>query len=109
MMLRRVVFAGTALVLAWGVSPARAGDWYDGPAERWYDSNGYWRATHGAIYEMGNRIALLEANPDIDDGYKAPIITRDRADMLRLRTTLPPARWRWAVPCCYSRRPIHIR
>jgi hypothetical protein len=38
-----------------------------------------------------------------------PIITRARADILRLRATLHPARWRWASPCCYGRRPIHIR
>ena len=27
-------------------------------------------AIHGAIYQLGNRIAFLEADPEIDDGYK---------------------------------------
>jgi hypothetical protein len=109
MMPRRLVFACTVLLLAWS-APALAGDWYDGPEERWYDSNHYWSATRGAIYAMGNRIALSEANPEIDDGYKAHFITRDRADILRLRAAvLPPAQWRSAYPCCYSRRAIHIR
>jgi hypothetical protein len=70
---------------------------------------GHWRAAHTAIYELENRIAFLEADPEVDDGYKAPIIVRARADILGLRATLHPARWRWAVPCCYSRRPIYIR
>jgi hypothetical protein len=109
MMPRRVAFACAVFLLAWSASAVMAGDWYDGPFERWYDRNFYWRATRGAIYAMGNRIALSEANPEIDDGYKAPIITRDRNDMLRLRSTLPPAQWRSAYPCCYSRKPIHIR
>jgi hypothetical protein len=107
--MKRVVFAMTGLVLALSASAATAGDWYDGPAERWYDGNDRLRATHGAIYALGNRIALLEANPEIDDGYKAPIITGSRAATLRLRATLDPPQWRWASPCCYSRRPIHIR
>ncbi len=100
MMRRRIVFACTALfLLAGGVSPAMADHWH----------SGYWRATHGAIYALGNRIASLEADPEIDDGYKAPIITGSRAEILRLRAALHPAQWRWASPCCYGRRPIHIR
>jgi hypothetical protein len=58
---------------------------------------------------LENRIAFLEADPEIDDGYKAPIIGNAWADILRLGATLRPARWRWAVPCCYARRPIYIR
>jgi hypothetical protein len=86
-----------------------ANDWH---GERWsqhWGHGSHWRATHGAIYAAENRIAFLEANPEIDDGDKGPIITGARADILRLRATLHPARWRWASPCCYSRRPIHIR
>jgi hypothetical protein len=103
MTMRRTVFASAALLFACSVSPAAAGHY-------WHGHHGsHWRATHQAIYELENRIALLEANPEIDDGYKGPIISQARADILRLRATLHPARGRWASPCCYSRRPIHIR
>jgi len=68
-----------------------------------------WRETHEAIYALENRIAMLEANPQVDDGYKAPIISRARADIRRLRATLPRAHWQWVVPCCYSRKHIYIR
>ena len=92
-----------AFVLALSVSPARAGEaWYFG-----HDPE--WQSTHQAIYDLGNRIAYLQADPEIDDGYKGPIINAAQAEILRLRATLPPAHWRWSVPCCYSRRPIHIR
>jgi hypothetical protein len=77
--------------------------WWPWPAEA------SWRTTHNAIYELENRIALLEADPYIDDGHKAPIIARTRAEVARLRRTLRPTQWRWAVPCCYSRPPIHFR
>jgi hypothetical protein len=97
------VSACVAIVLACSVPPAAAGQsWQHG-------HHGYWRATHAAIYELENRIAYLEADPAIDDGYKAPIITRARGDVETLRATLRPAHWRWASPCCYGRRPIHIR
>ena len=62
-----------------------------------------------AIDERENLIALLEANPETDDGYKAPIIDKARAEAWRLRATLPRPQWRWTNPCCYSRRPIYIR
>jgi hypothetical protein len=32
-----------------------------------------------------------------------------RADIYKLRSTLYPADWEWATPCCYGRPPIHIR
>ena len=109
MTMKHAVFGCTGLLLALSASAALAEDWYDGPPERWYDANDHRRATHGAIYELENRIAFLEANPDIDDGYKAPVVNGARADMRRLRATLRPPQWRWASPCCYSRKPIHIR
>jgi hypothetical protein len=100
---RLAVFACAAVVLAGAGAPAMAGQ--SGP----WGHGWHWRATRHAIYEHYNEIALLEADPAIDDGYRAPIITRDRAGIDRLRATLHPARWRWTVPCCYSRRPILIR
>ena len=102
-MIGRAVFAAVGLILAGGIAPALAGeDWL------LYDPSPWW-ATREAIYQLGNRIALLEADPEIDDGYKGPIITSARREIMRLHATVPPARWRWASPCCYGRRPIHIR
>ena len=109
--MRRTVFAWivaacTAGLVAGVGTPATAGEyWHSG-----YGSHdGHWRATHRAIYKLENLIALLEADPATDDGYKAPIINRARADIRRLRATLDRAQWRWSTPCCYSHRPIHIR
>ncbi len=102
-MIGRAGLTCIALLIAFGVAPAAAEPFWDG---------GYgegWAATHAVIYELENRVAFLEADPEIDDGYKAPIIGKARAEILRLRATLPPAEWRWASPCCYGRRPIHIR
>ncbi len=101
--MRRAFFPFAALWLASMASPAAAGQsWrFHHPVDWWW--------THEVIYDLQNRIALLEANPETDDGYRAPIITRDRAAVRRLHATLGPAEWRWTTPCCYSRRPIHIR
>lgn len=99
----RAILVVGVLLLGASLSPAMAGD--DG-------HNGYaayWRETHDAIYQLENRIAVLEADPEIDDGYRAPIITATRAEILRLRATLRRAEWRWTVPCCYSRPPVYIR
>ena len=92
--------AFVALLLASAGSPATAGHW-----RTYY---GDWWSTHQAIYEMNNRIASLEANPETDDGYRAPIINRTRAQIRRLHATLGPAQWQWTTPCCYSRPPIYI-
>jgi hypothetical protein len=100
---KAAVLAGMALVLAGGASPATTKEFWR------HGHGGHWRATHAAIYALENRIAYLEADPEIDDGYKAPIIVNARADVVQLRATLRTAHWRWETPCCYSRRPIHIR
>ena len=99
----RAIFACIALLLASGVSPAAAKPFWHG------GHGGHWRATHAAIYELENRIAFLEADPEIDDGYKAPIINRARAEISRLQASLGRPQWRWPTPCCYGRRPIYIR
>jgi hypothetical protein len=101
-MIGRAGLACIAVLLAFSVSPAAADPLWDG-------GYGAGWAIHSSIYQLENRIAFLEADPEIDDGYKAPIIGQARTDVLRLRATLPPATWRWANPCCYGRRPIHIR
>jgi hypothetical protein len=36
-------------------------------------------------------------------------VTAARAEIRRLSTTFDPPGWRWAVPCCYRRKPIHVR
>jgi hypothetical protein len=58
---------------------------------------------------LENRIARLEADPKMDDGYRAPIIEAARREIRRLEATFPPAYWRWTDPCCYGRKPIHLR
>jgi hypothetical protein len=58
---------------------------------------------------LENRIARLEADPQMDDGFRAPIIEAARREIRRLQATLAPAYWRWTDSCCYGRRPIHIR
>ena len=99
-MIRRALFPLAALLVASLDSPATAGHW------RTYYVD--WWATHQAIYALNNRIAFLEADPETDDGYRAPIISRTRADIRRLHATLGPAQWQWTTPCCYSRPPIYI-
>jgi hypothetical protein len=92
----------TLLALAGVASPTRAGD-IGQPG-----SDCYW-CTRDAIYERTKLIAVLEANPDVDEGIKGPQITTARAEIHALRATLGPPQWEWATPCCYTRRPIHIR
>jgi hypothetical protein len=99
----RIALVLSALLLAGSATPSMAYDWLRRPHS--YE----WRDVHRAIYELNKRIAFLEADPEIDEGYKAPIIRQLRADIARLRATLDPADWEWATPCCYERPPIHIR
>jgi hypothetical protein len=98
--MRRALFLLAALLLASSTSPVTAG--------QWRAHYGDWWAIHQAIYERENRIALLEANPETDDGYRAPIISRHRAEIRRLHAALGPAQWQWTSPCCYGRPPIYI-
>jgi hypothetical protein len=102
MTIRLAIIACAAVWLTGSGSLAQA-------EQRWHRSHGYWEATHEALYELEHEIALLEADPAVGDGYKAPIIARDSRKIRRLHAALPPAHWRWTVPCCYSRRPIYVR
>src|SRR3974390_3031738 len=99
-MRRRTWILGVFL-LALGVLPAAAEDWSapprDQPGARW------------AIYQLENRIAYLEADPDMDDVYKAYVIAQARREIRRLRATLMPARWPWLTTCCYSRPTLYLR
>ena len=97
----RVALICGILALAGMAQPAMAG--CNG------DSDYCWERAHHVIYHMQNRIAVLEANPDADDGYKGPIIDALHHKILRIRAAIGP-RWpHWPTPCCYSRRPIYIR
>jgi hypothetical protein len=102
---RRVVLASSAFLVAAGVLPAAAGDHRH--LYRHHDHG--WHAVHRGIYELENRIALLQAHPGIDYDYRGPIITRARADIRRLNARLDPPQWRWEVSCCYSRKPLRLR
>jgi len=102
-MMGRIALVSTALLLAGSVVPALA-------ADDWvvFDTSPWWAIRH-AIYETGNRVAFLQADPEIDDGYKGPIITWAQREIRKLHATLPAAHWQHESPCCYARRPIHIR
>jgi hypothetical protein len=101
----RMVLLSSALLLAAGATPARAGEY----GQLYRHHGPHWHAVHHNVYELENRIALLEANPEIDDAYRGPLISGDRACIRRLNATLDRPRWRWAVPCCYSHKPIRLR
>jgi hypothetical protein len=102
----RVVLLASALLLAPGALPAAAGEYWP---QFYRHHDRYWHTVHRSIYEQGNRIALLEAYPEIDDADKGPLISNARADIRRLDAKLDPPRWRWTVPCCYTRKPVHLR
>lgn len=68
----------------------------------------YW-CIRDAIYEDTRLIARLEADPEIDEGIKGPQILAARADIHRLRALLGPLQFEGPEPCCYGRRPLHIR
>ena len=94
-------------------APARAGDFWA------CTDTAYW-CTRDAIYAQFRRIARLEADPDIDEGVKGPLITAARAEIHRLRATIsepPPRAWATIAsplperpaPCCYKRKPLYLR
>jgi hypothetical protein len=92
-------------------SPARAGDYvyFGGYCYRYDDAQACFRHAQHAIYHKQNLIAHLEANPDVDDGYKAAVIPWVRAKVHYLRQFTGVRRHWWPTPCCYSRQPIYIR
>jgi hypothetical protein len=109
----RLVSLCLVLGFAFAAAPARAGDLWG------CSDTPYW-CTRDAIYAQFRRIARLEANPDVDEGVKGPLITAARAEIHRLRATItepPPHAWAtigtplregpWT--CCYTRKPLHLR
>lgn len=99
--MRRILSLGTALVLAGIAAPAIAGEFWQA------GSPCYW-CVRDAIYGDFALIARLEANPDIDEGFKGPQINAARAEIHRLRATLGPLQQTGPEPCCYARRPLYI-
>jgi hypothetical protein len=61
------------------------------------------------IYADTKLIAHLEANPDIDEAFKGPIILAARADVHCLRKILGPGERISAAPCCYFRKRLYVR
>ncbi len=61
------------------------------------------------VYADIKLIAHLEANPDIDEAFKGPIILAARADVHRLRKILGPGERISASPCCYFRKRLYVR
>jgi hypothetical protein len=102
---RRVVLLSSALLVAPGALPATAGEYW----QQYRHHDRQWHTAHRSMYELANRIALLEANPEIDDAYKGPRISGARADIRGLNAKLDPARCQWAVPCYYGRKPVRLR
>jgi hypothetical protein len=97
-------------------SPAWTAD-YRVPRYAWHTNNFcpwdlgdscYWHGQH-IIHRKEDFIAYLEADPDVDDAFKGPIITHARAKIHWLRRAVGIRRIVWPGPCCYSRKPIYIR
>jgi hypothetical protein len=97
-----VLLALTGLALTGNGSPASAG--YFGAC----DDTPYW-CTRDAIYHRTRAIELLEANPNVDEAVKGPVITAARAQIHVLQAKLGTPQWNWPTPCCYWRKPLHIR
>ena len=111
----RQVGLGVVLAFAFAAAPApaRAGDF-------WGCSDTVYWCTRDAIYVQFKLIARLEANPDIDEGVKGPLITAARAEIHRLRATItepPPRAWatigtplhEGPAACCYTRKSLYLR
>lgn len=100
------------LVLICIASPAVAGEFWYGYGRNvcgaLLDDACYRHAQH-VIHRKEDLIAYLEADPDVDDGFKAPVIVRARAKIHRLRAAVGIRHIIWPTPCCYSRKPIYIR
>ena len=82
MAIRLAILACAVVSLTGSALPAEAG-------EHWHRDHGHWEATHEALYELEHDIALLEADPAVDDGYKAPVIAHEGAEVRRLQLHFP--------------------
>jgi hypothetical protein len=111
----RLVSFGVVLGFAFAATPApaRAGDY-------WGCSDTVYWCARDAIYVQFKLIARLEADPDVDEAVKGPLITAARAEIHRLRATIgepPPHAWatigtplrEGPAPCCYTRKSLYLR
>jgi hypothetical protein len=62
-----------------------------------------------AIYANTKTIAHLEANPDVDEAFKGPIVLSARAEIHYWRHVLGPGVRLSAAPCCYWRKRMYVR
>jgi hypothetical protein len=99
---RLILSLAVAVALVGTLASARAGEF------REPDPTCYW-CIRDAIYDRVRVIDHLEADPDIDDGAKGPVITAAREDIHRFRQMLGPLQQGGTEPCCYARVPLHIR
>jgi hypothetical protein len=102
-----------ALLLAAAVAPARAADLraaygpqvlYPPPVEVFCAE-----CIRDAIYADTKLIVHLEANPDVDEEFKGPVILGARADIHHWRKLLGPGVRISAAPCCYWRKRMYVR
>ena len=111
----RLVSLCLVLAFAFAAAPtaARAGEFWG------CSDTPYW-CTRDAIYAQFKLIARLEADPDVDEAVKGPLITAARAEIHRLRATItepPPHAWatigtplrEGPAPCCYTRKSLYLR
>jgi len=100
--MNRLLLLCFVFAVATMIQPARAGDFaQDGILCYW--------CVRDAIYANTKLIAHLEANPDVDEAAKAPVIFAAHAEIHHLRRLIGPIGDTGAFPCCYSRRPLYIR
>ena len=100
--MKRLWLACAVACCAFAGSPAPA-------ADAWRAADFCYWCSDDSIYGLASLIAYLEANPDIDDGIKGPVITAARAKILGPRAAPPLQQPSAEPPCCYSRKPLIIR
>jgi hypothetical protein len=105
------ISAGCFLMLAPTVigRPAQATDLWVGAYPPPLDEVFCAECIRDAIYADTKLIAHLEANPDVDEAFKGPIVLAARADVQRLRKILGPGERISAAPCCYFRKRLYVR
>jgi hypothetical protein len=107
----RVLSACVLLAACAMASAARAGDYvYFGGTCYWFvNAPECFRDAQREIYHSQNFIAHLEADPNVDDGYKGAAIPWTRAYVHHLRTATGVRHHMWPTACCYRRQAIYIR
>jgi hypothetical protein len=114
--MRRIVFVCAFVFFGCAAAPVMAGR-YQAARHHWaavdfcggsVDDDCYRYAQH-VIHHKENAIAYLEADPDVDEGFKERVILHGRAKIHWLRSAVGIRHIVWPGPCCYSHRPVFIR